>query len=108
MEIFSKCLNIEDSKLITVAISNLLSGDAGTNIIESLDDNEMVDWNFFKRNLISSLGQSDEFYTNQFHKYQRGSDSFGLWFANLKAYFKKGYKKTYLMMTIARQFWDDS
>jgi hypothetical protein len=96
MEIFGKCSNIEDSKLITVAISNLLSGDAGANIIESLDDDEMVDWNLFKRNLISSLGQSDEFYKNQFHKYQRGSDSFGLCMANLKAYFKKGYKKTYL------------
>ena len=96
MEIFGRCSNIEDSKLITVAISNLLSGDAGANIIESLDDDEMVDWKLFKRNLISSLGQSDEFYKNQFQKYQRGSDSFGLCMANLKAYFKKGYKKTYL------------
>ena len=96
MEIFGKCSDIEDSKLITVAISNLLSGDAGANIIESLDDDEMADWNLFKRNLVSSLGQSDEFYKNQFHKYQRGSDSFGLCMANLKAYFKKGYKKTSL------------
>ena len=96
MEIFGRCSNIDDSKLITVAISNLLSGDAGANIIESLDDHEMGDWSLFKRNLTSSLGHSDEFYKNQFHKYQRGSDSFGLCMANLKAYFKKGYKKTHL------------
>ena len=96
MEIFGKCSNIDDSKLITVAISNLLSGDAGANIIESLDDDEMTDWKLFKHNLVTSLGQSDEFYKNQFHKYQRGSDSFGLCMANLKAYFKKGYKKTTL------------
>ncbi|CBY34932.1 unnamed protein product [Oikopleura dioica] len=109
MEIFGKCSDIEDSKLITVAISNLLSGDAGANIIESLDDDEMADWNLFKRNLVSSLGQSDEFYKNQFHKYQRGSDSFGLCMANLKAYFKKGLQEDLpSMMTIAKRFWNDS
>jgi hypothetical protein len=95
MEIFGRCSNIEDSKLITVAIFNLLSGDAGAIINESLDDDEMVDWKLLKCNFISSLGQSDEFYKNQFHKYQRGSNSFGLCMANFKAYFKNGYKKTY-------------
>jgi hypothetical protein len=64
------------SKLGSVIWKSL--ADAGANIIKSLDDDEMVDWKLFKRNLISSLGKSDEFYKNQFHKYQRGSDSFDL------------------------------
>ena len=44
MEIFGKCSQVSDERLITVAIANLMSGDAGANVIESLDDHEMKDW----------------------------------------------------------------
>ena len=78
MEIFATCSNIAEDKLITIAISHLLSGDAGANIIESLDETEMANWNLFKKKLRSIMGHSREFYKDEFHKYQRGSDSFGL------------------------------
>ena len=93
MEIFGRCSEVKDERLITVAIANLLSGDAGANVVESLDGDEMTDWKLFKEKLINILGHTREFYKHEFHSYQRGADSFGLCMANLKAYFKKGYNR---------------
>ena len=93
MELFKACSIISEEELIKVALSQLLTEESGTSLIEAITPEELKNWNAFKTKLSEVLGKDSEYYKHLYNSFQRGGETQAMALTKLQAYFKKGYGK---------------
>ena len=90
------CYNLSEENIIKISLSQLLTEDSGTSLIESINPEERKNWDAFKSNLIAVLGKDQEHFKHLYNTFQRGSESQAMALTKITAFFKKGYKKSAL------------
>ena len=96
MDIYKTCANLSEENIIKVSLTQLLTEDSGTSLIESISPDELKSWEAFKSKLIAVLGKDHEFFKHEYNTFKRGSESQAMALTKITAFFKKGYKKTAL------------
>ena len=54
------CYNLSEENIIKISLSQLLTEDSGTSLIESINPEERKNWDAFKSKLIAVLGKDQE------------------------------------------------
>ena len=96
LDIYMACYNLSEENIIKVSLSQLLTEDSGTSLIESINPEERKNWEAFKSKLIAVLGKDQEHWKHLYNTFQRGSESQAMALTKITAFFKKGYKKNTL------------